>query len=221
MKCRSPSWRGTWRPARPIHPRMVYDGGLLYMATEMGIVTCIDAKTGERVWRERLGGIYSASPVAADGKIYLVRRNRRDAGAAERKEARGLGPQQTGHAGDRFARDLGRPDLRARRPAPGSDRNQVAMKSSPAAPLRHHCRGAKLAFVPRPGCFRCRRWPEAALGVGRRQGDQHRVEDADSRSRALQPDCLGRPYFRHHRGQQQARRHLQTRALRRWRRLRR
>ena len=42
------------------------------MATEMGIVTCVDAKTGERVWRERLGGIYSASPVAADGTIYLV-----------------------------------------------------------------------------------------------------------------------------------------------------
>ena len=56
----------------PYTSSMVYDGGLLYMATEMGIVTCIDAKTGERVWRERLGGIYSASPVAADGKIYLV-----------------------------------------------------------------------------------------------------------------------------------------------------
>ena len=45
------------------------------MATEMGIVSCIDAKTGERVWRERLGGIYSASPVAADGKIYLFGEN--------------------------------------------------------------------------------------------------------------------------------------------------
>jgi outer membrane protein assembly factor BamB len=42
------------------------------MATEMGIVTCVDAKTGELVWRERLGGFYSASPVAGDGKIYLV-----------------------------------------------------------------------------------------------------------------------------------------------------
>jgi outer membrane protein assembly factor BamB len=55
----------------PYTSSMVYDNGLLFMATEMGIVTCIDAKTGERVWRERLGGIYSASPVAADGKIYL------------------------------------------------------------------------------------------------------------------------------------------------------
>jgi outer membrane protein assembly factor BamB len=56
----------------PYTSSMVYLDGLLYMATEMGIVTCVDAKTGERVWRERLGGIYSASPVAADGKIYLV-----------------------------------------------------------------------------------------------------------------------------------------------------
>ena len=59
----------------PYTSSMVYDNGLLYMATEMGIVTCIDAKTGERVWRERLGGIYSASPVAADGKIYLAGEN--------------------------------------------------------------------------------------------------------------------------------------------------
>jgi outer membrane protein assembly factor BamB len=59
----------------PYTSSMVYDNGLLFMATEMGIVTCIDAKTGERVWRERLGGIYSASPVVADGKIYLASEN--------------------------------------------------------------------------------------------------------------------------------------------------
>ena len=28
--------------------------------------------TGERVWRHRLGGIFFASPVAGDGKIYMV-----------------------------------------------------------------------------------------------------------------------------------------------------
>jgi outer membrane protein assembly factor BamB len=31
----------------------------------------VDAKTGERVWQERLGGIFAASPVAGDGKVYL------------------------------------------------------------------------------------------------------------------------------------------------------
>jgi outer membrane protein assembly factor BamB len=55
----------------PYTSSIVYDNGLLFMATEMGVVTCIDAATGERVWRERLGGVYSASPVAAGGKIYL------------------------------------------------------------------------------------------------------------------------------------------------------
>jgi outer membrane protein assembly factor BamB len=42
------------------------------MAGDVGVITAVDAKTGERVWRERLGGIYTASPVAADGKIYLL-----------------------------------------------------------------------------------------------------------------------------------------------------
>jgi outer membrane protein assembly factor BamB len=59
----------------PYTSSIVHHDGLLYMATEMGIVSCIDAKTGERVWRERLGGIYSASPVWADGKIYLLSEN--------------------------------------------------------------------------------------------------------------------------------------------------
>ena len=35
-------------------------------------MTCLDAKTGERVWQERAGGVFTASPVAADGRIYLV-----------------------------------------------------------------------------------------------------------------------------------------------------
>ena len=42
------------------------------MTNEVGVVTCADAKTGERVWRHRLDGVFFASPVAANGKIYLV-----------------------------------------------------------------------------------------------------------------------------------------------------
>ena len=56
----------------PYISSLVHYDGLLYMAGDVGVVTCVDAKTGERVWRERLGGIYTASPVAADGKIYLL-----------------------------------------------------------------------------------------------------------------------------------------------------
>ncbi len=46
--------------------------GLLYMATEMGILTVTDAASGEIVSRRRLGGAFAASPVAADGHVYLL-----------------------------------------------------------------------------------------------------------------------------------------------------
>ena len=35
-------------------------------------MTCADARTGEAVWRHRLGSVFFASPVAGDGKVYLV-----------------------------------------------------------------------------------------------------------------------------------------------------
>ena len=56
----------------PYISSLVYDGGLLYMANDVGAITVVDAKTGEKVWQERVDGIFSASPVAADGKIYFV-----------------------------------------------------------------------------------------------------------------------------------------------------
>ena len=36
------------------------------------VLSAIDARTGNRVWQERTGGGFTASPVAADGKIYLI-----------------------------------------------------------------------------------------------------------------------------------------------------
>ena len=53
-------------------PSLLYYDGLLYVTNEVGVVTCADARTGERLWRHRLGGVFFASPVAGDGKIYLV-----------------------------------------------------------------------------------------------------------------------------------------------------
>jgi outer membrane protein assembly factor BamB len=42
------------------------------MASDVGGVTAVDAATGQRVWQHRIPGIFSASPVAGDGKIYFV-----------------------------------------------------------------------------------------------------------------------------------------------------
>lgn len=63
-----------WRvpTGAPYVSSLVYYDNLLYMAGDVGVVTCVDPKTGERVWRERLGGVFTASPVAGDGKIYLM-----------------------------------------------------------------------------------------------------------------------------------------------------
>ena len=46
--------------------------GLLYMTNDVGVLTCADMKTGERLWQTRLDGVFFASPVAADGKIYFL-----------------------------------------------------------------------------------------------------------------------------------------------------
>jgi outer membrane protein assembly factor BamB len=56
----------------PYISSLVYHEGILYMASDVGAVTAIDAATGKRIWQERVEGIFSASPVAADGKIYFV-----------------------------------------------------------------------------------------------------------------------------------------------------
>jgi outer membrane protein assembly factor BamB len=53
-------------------PSILYYQGLLYMTNEVGVVTCADARTGEQIWRHRLGGVFFASPVAGDGKVYMV-----------------------------------------------------------------------------------------------------------------------------------------------------
>lgn len=63
-----------WRvdAGAPYISSLVHYDGLLYMAGDVGVITCVDAATGARVWQERMGGVYTASPVAGDGKIYLA-----------------------------------------------------------------------------------------------------------------------------------------------------
>ena len=56
----------------PYISSLVYDAGLLYMASDVGAVSVIDAETGKRIWQERVNGLFSASPVAGDGKIYFT-----------------------------------------------------------------------------------------------------------------------------------------------------
>ena len=62
-----------WRVKRsvPSKPSPVLVGDHIYMVDDGGVGTCLEAKTGKEVWRERIGGNQSASPITADGKVYF------------------------------------------------------------------------------------------------------------------------------------------------------
>ena len=55
----------------PSRPSFLLIDDLLYLVTSDGIATCVEAKTGEVVWKERVPGKYSASSVYANGQIYF------------------------------------------------------------------------------------------------------------------------------------------------------
>jgi outer membrane protein assembly factor BamB len=59
----------------PKVPSMLYVKPYLFAITDGGVASCLRADTGEQVWQERIGGNFSASPVAAAGRIYLVADN--------------------------------------------------------------------------------------------------------------------------------------------------
>ena len=62
--------RGTPDVASP-----VIHEGLVYLCIENGLVTCLDAKTGEQYYKERLlSDQHRSTPVIADGKLYITGR---------------------------------------------------------------------------------------------------------------------------------------------------
>ncbi len=62
----------TLRRAAPLTPSPLLVDEEIYVVNDGGIASCLDAKTGETYWQQRLGGEYSASPVFADGRIYFL-----------------------------------------------------------------------------------------------------------------------------------------------------
>lgn len=50
----------------------VYYQGLVYTVSSRGVVNCAEPGAGKVLWSERLEGNFSASPLAADGKLYVT-----------------------------------------------------------------------------------------------------------------------------------------------------
>ncbi len=56
----------------PHNPSPLLVGDELYVVSDHGVAMCVDARSGEVHWQQRLGGNFSASPVYGDGKIYFL-----------------------------------------------------------------------------------------------------------------------------------------------------
>lgn len=72
LKTPEVAWRNNKNAPKMCSP--VLHGGLIFYVDDGGIVSCVDTKTGEAYYRERIGGKYSASPILADGKLYFCSR---------------------------------------------------------------------------------------------------------------------------------------------------
>jgi outer membrane protein assembly factor BamB len=47
--------------------------GILYVVSNRGVLTAFEPRTGKQIYQQRIApGAYSASPIAADGRIYVA-----------------------------------------------------------------------------------------------------------------------------------------------------
>ncbi|MGE3779550.1 MAG: PQQ-binding-like beta-propeller repeat protein, partial [Pirellulaceae bacterium] len=63
-----------WRAERggPHVPSPAYHEGRLFLVSDTGIVSCLDATTGDTLWQKRLRGRFSASPLIVGDKLLLI-----------------------------------------------------------------------------------------------------------------------------------------------------
>lgn len=62
-----------WKSKRsvPKKPSLLHHNGLIFGIEDGGVASCWDARSGEQIWNERIGGNHSASPLLANGRIYF------------------------------------------------------------------------------------------------------------------------------------------------------
>ncbi len=123
-----------WKLTRQVgsSPSPVLFEGRIYLVTNRGVATCVEAETGKVIWQHRLGGDFSASVVELGGHIYFF---------FERRGQNHRHPSRSGIPPDRNQR-IRRPHLRhagrarplphpANRHAPLPHRSLVRDRSAP------------------------------------------------------------------------------------------
>jgi outer membrane protein assembly factor BamB len=69
---KKPELAYTIRRSAPYVPTSICVGERLFLWGDAGIVSCVQAATGEIEWQERVGGDFFGSPVCVDGRLFCV-----------------------------------------------------------------------------------------------------------------------------------------------------
>jgi outer membrane protein assembly factor BamB len=56
----------------PYVPTMIAAGDLVFLWGDTGIVTCVDARTRQQLWQQRIGGTHFASPIRIGDRIFGI-----------------------------------------------------------------------------------------------------------------------------------------------------
>jgi outer membrane protein assembly factor BamB len=75
-------------PLRNVPPAVAYEvegklpyvvtpvarGNLLFLWSDQGVVTCLEATSGKRLWSQRVGGRFFGSPIRVRDRLYAISR---------------------------------------------------------------------------------------------------------------------------------------------------
>jgi outer membrane protein assembly factor BamB len=97
------AWQVDQSKRTPKTCSMILDGDLLYWVSDNGLLSCVDAKTGDTIWMERIGSEYTASPILADGKLYLTDEHGKTSIVSTGREFKLLGENRLEDSGKTYA----------------------------------------------------------------------------------------------------------------------
>jgi outer membrane protein assembly factor BamB len=55
----------------PTNPTPLLAGELVFVISDTGVGSCLDARTGKSYWKQRIGGNHSASPICVSDRVYF------------------------------------------------------------------------------------------------------------------------------------------------------
>ena len=66
--------REVWKitDSAPYVPTMIGKGDLVFLWSDKGVVSCVKASTGQILWKQRVGGNFSGSPICVGDRLFCI-----------------------------------------------------------------------------------------------------------------------------------------------------